>query len=80
MSSKKGSSFGASNLFGLAFLLMGILAMVVILEIKLPVNLDKAKTAIFIAAALGSILGGFSMLFKKSESHAAPKIENIHKK
>lgn len=35
---------------------------------KLPVDIGNAKTALEYGAALGSILGGLSMLFKKKET------------
>ena len=62
------SSFGIANILGLIFVLMGILLILIIIEIDLPVDLGSMETILKYGAAIGSILGGLSMLFKKHDS------------
>ena len=61
------SSFGISNIVSLVFVLIGILLFLTLNNFNLPINLDGAQTVLQYGAALGSILGGLSMLFKKKE-------------
>ncbi|MCH8329451.1 MAG: hypothetical protein IIB81_03595 [Nanoarchaeota archaeon] len=61
------SGFGVSNILGLIFLLMGILLVLVLIDFNLPIDLGNFKTVLQYGAALGSILGGLSMLFRKKE-------------
>lgn len=61
------SGFGVSNILGLIFLLMGILLVIVLIDFNLPIDLGNFKTVLQYGAALGSILGGLSMLFRKKE-------------
>ena len=69
------SSFGIRNILGLIFLVTGILLIVVLIEIGLPVDLSGIETILEYGAAIGSILGGISMLFKKHESVPEIKIK-----
>jgi len=63
-----GSGFGIANILGLIFVLMGILLILILIDIDLPVDLSRMETILKYGAALGSILGGLSMLFKKHDS------------
>lgn len=66
---KHGSgSFGIANILGLIFLIIGILLIVVLTGIDLPIDLSGIETTLEYGAAIGSILGGIAMLFKKHES------------
>ena len=65
---KPSSSFGIGNILGLVFVLAGILLVLILVGYKLPIDLGNAKTALQYGAAIGSILGGLSMLFKKKET------------
>ena len=69
---KQGSSFGIGNILGLIFVLIGIVLVLALSGYNLPVDLGNAKTALEYGAAIGSILGGLSMLFKRKET--APQI------
>jgi len=60
--------FGIGNILGLIFVLVGILLVLNLMDFDLPVNLENASTALQYVAALGSILGGISMLFRKKET------------
>lgn len=60
------SGFALGNIFGLIFLLIGVLLVLSLLNFNLP--LGNFKTILQYGAALGSILGGLSMLFKKRET------------
>jgi hypothetical protein len=71
---KASSGFGAGNFLGLIFVLLGILLFINLTGYDLPINLDNASTTLQYGAALGSVLGGLSMLFKKKES-VAPKLK-----
>ena len=57
--------FGAGTIAGLIFILVGILLILSLLNYNLPIKLSNFSTILQYAAALGSILGGLSMLFKK---------------
>jgi len=63
-----GSGFGIANILGLIFVLIGILLILILIEIDLPIDLSSMETILKYGAALGSILGGLSMLFKKHNS------------
>ena len=66
---KPGSSgFGIGNILGLIFLIIGILLIAVLTEINLPINLSGIEGILEYGAAIGSILVGIKMLFKKHES------------
>ena len=62
------SGFGIANILGMVFLIIGILLIVVLTGIDLPINLGGIETILEYGAAIGSILGGIAMLFKKHES------------
>ncbi len=73
---KPGSGgFGIANILGLIFLIIGILLIVILLEIDLPIDLSNIETILEYGAAIGSILGGIAMLFKKHESVPEMKIK-----
>ncbi|MAE43092.1 hypothetical protein CMO93_04925 [Candidatus Woesearchaeota archaeon] len=71
---KASSGFGIGNILGLIFVLIGVLLVLNLMNFNLPVNLDNAQVVLQYGTALGSILGGLSMLFKKKET-AAPKLK-----
>jgi uncharacterized membrane protein YesL len=62
-----GSGFGLGNILGLIFLLIGILLVLSLTNLG-PVDLSGFSTILQYGAALGSILGGIAMLFKKKET------------
>ncbi len=62
-----GSSFGFGSILGLIFVLMGILLVLVLTGFDLPIDLGNFNSILQYGAALGSILGGLSMLFRKKE-------------
>lgn len=70
----KGNGFGIGNILGLIFVLIGILLILSLMNYNLPIKLGNISTILQYGAALGSILGGLSMLFKKKET-AAPKLK-----
>ena len=73
---KPGSGgFGISNILGLIFLIIGILLIVVLTEINLPIDLSGIESILEYGAAIGSILLGIKMLFKKHESASEIKIK-----
>ncbi len=74
---KPGSSgFGIRNIFGLIFLIIGILLIVILVGIDLPVDLSGIEVILEYVAAIGSILYGLAMLFKKHEKHeSVPEIK-----
>ncbi len=72
---KPGSSFGIGNILGLIFVLAGILLVLTLVGYKLPIDLGNAKTALEYGAAIGSILGGLSMLFRKKETVSQIKLK-----
>lgn len=69
------TSFGIANILGLIFLIIGILLIVVLLKIDLPIDLSGIEIILEYGAAIGSILAGLTMLFKKHES--VPEIMKI---
>jgi len=64
----KSSGFGIGNILGLIFVLIGILLVLSVLNFDLPIDLGNFNIILQYGAALGSILGGLSMLSKKHES------------
>ena len=62
-----GRSFGLGNILGLIFVLIGILLILALIGFDLPIDLGNLNIVLQYGAALGSILGGLSMLFKKKE-------------
>ena len=73
---KPGSgSFGIANILGLIFLIIGILLIVVLTEIDLPIDLSGIEIILEYGAAIGSILAGIKILFKKHESVPEIKIK-----
>lgn len=74
---KPGSGgFGIGNILGLIFLIIGILLIVILLEIDLPIDLSGIETILEYGAAIGSILYGLVMLFRKHEKHeSVPEIK-----
>ena len=63
-----GSSFGLGNILGLFFILIGILLILSLMNYNLPIDLGNFKIILQYGSALGSILGGLSMLFKQKET------------
>ena len=63
---KRGFDF--SLILGLIFILVGITFFLSLLNVNLPLNLKNAETLLQYGAAIGSILGGFSMLFKQRQT------------
>jgi len=61
-----GSGFGAGHILGLVFVLLGILLALTLIGYKLPFEIANSSFIFQWGAAIGSILGGLSMLFKKS--------------
>ena len=73
---KPGSSgFGIGNILGLIFLIIGILLILILVEIDLPIDLSGIESILEYGAAIGSILGGIAMLFRKHESASEIKIK-----
>ena len=68
------SSFGIGNILGLIFLLVGILLVLNLIDFELPIDLEGANTFIQYGAALGSIFGGLSMLFKKKTTKTIARV------
>ena len=66
--------FWIGNIIGLLFVLIGILLVLTLLNFNLPI-LGNINIILQYGAALGSILGGLSMLFKKKESTPEIKIK-----
>jgi len=64
----KATGFGIGNILGLIFLLIGILLIISLQNFNLPIDLGNFEIILQYGAALGSILGGLSMLSKKHES------------
>lgn len=71
----KSSSFGLRNILGLTFVLMGILLALNLLDFSLPIDLNDFSIVLQYGSALGSILGGLSMLFKRREITPEIKIK-----
>ena len=64
----KSRGFGIGKTLGLIFLIIGILLIISLQNFDLPVDLGNFNIILQYGAALGSILGGLSMLSKKHES------------
>ena len=62
---QESSSFGFASILGLIFVLTGILLVLVLMDFNLPIDFGNFKTVLQYGAAIGSIIGGLSMLFKK---------------
>lgn len=60
---RSGFSFGL--LLGLIFIFVGAVLLLTLLNVNLPLNLKNAEIFLQYGAAIGSILGGLSMLFKQ---------------
>lgn len=69
------SRFGIVNILGLIFVLIGILLLLILIEIKMPVDISNMETILEYGAAAGSVLGGLIMLFKKHGSVPEIKTE-----
>jgi len=67
---KSSSSFGLGHILGLIFFLVGIVLFLNLIGFKLPIDLSSAEVGLQYGAAIGSTLGGLSMLFKKNSSSA----------
>jgi len=67
----KGSGFNFGLILGIIFILIGIVLFLNLINVNLPVNLKNVEIFLQYGAAIGSILGGFSMLFKQKQ----PKIK-----
>ena len=65
---KSSSGFGIGNILGLIFVLVGTLLVLNLTKVNLPIGLENMSVPLQYGAALGSILGGISMLFKKKET------------
>ena len=65
--------FGIANILGLVFLITGILLIIVLTGFDLPIDLGNFETILEYGAAIGSILGGMAMLFKKHETEIKMK-------
>jgi hypothetical protein len=61
---KVNSGFGFGNILGLIFVLVGVLLSLTLTGYELP-YVGNFNIVLQYGAALGSILGGMSMLFKK---------------
>ncbi|MBS3102667.1 hypothetical protein J4458_04455 [Candidatus Woesearchaeota archaeon] len=64
---KQRSGFNFSLILGLIFILVGIVFLLSLLNVNMPLNLKNAGKALQYGAAIGSILGGFSMLLKQRQ-------------
>ena len=62
------TGFGVGNILGVIFLLIGILLILSLVNLNLPINLSSLTPILQYGAALGSILGGLAMIFKKKDS------------
>lgn len=61
---RSGFSFGL--ILGLIFIFIGAVLLLTLLNVNVPLNLKNAEIFLQYGAAVGSILGGLSMLFKKN--------------
>ena len=68
MKGLKPGGFGIGNILGLLFILFGILLVLSTQDFNFPIDLGAFQFIFQWGAALGSILGGFAMLFKKHDS------------
>jgi len=63
---KDKSGFGMGMILGLIFIIVGILLVLVLIDLDVPlINLGGIETILEYGAAIGSILGGAILLFKK---------------
>lgn len=62
---KTGGGFGAGHILGLVFVLLGVLFALTLIGYELPIDIGNSEIIFQWGAAIGSILGGLSMLFKK---------------
>ena len=63
---KDNSGFGIGTILGLIFIIVGILLVLVLIDLNVPIiNLGGIETILEFGAAIGSILGGITLLFKK---------------
>jgi len=69
ISSKPGSEsgFGIGKIVGLIFILMGFLLILILIDLNLPLKLGAFETILEFGAAIGSIIGGISMMFHKKD-------------
>ena len=63
-----GRSFGLGKLIGLIFILIGALLILSLLGINLPISLKSFSAILQYGAAIGSVLGGLTLIFKKTET------------
>ena len=61
------SGFGISNILGLIFMFLGALLVLKLIGYNLPFDLSGTETMLQYGTAIGSILGGLAMLFKKKD-------------
>jgi len=61
---KASGIFGVGHILGLVFVLIGILLILRLMEYDLPI-LENIGNVLQYGAAIGSILGGLSMLFRR---------------
>ena len=64
---KASSGLGIGSILGALFILVGILLILNLTNFDLPLDLGKLSIPLQYGAALGSILGGISMLFKRKK-------------
>ena len=70
---QKASGFGIANLLGLIFVLVGVLFLLLLSGIKLPISLGSFESYLEYGAAIASIIGGISMLFRSKEINIIKK-------
>jgi len=70
---QEASGFGLANLLGLIFVLIGVLFLLLLSGIKLPINLESFESYLRYGAAIASIIGGISMLFRSKETSVIKK-------
>ncbi len=69
------SGFGLGSILGIIFILIGILLILSLMNFNLPIDLAGFEAILQYGAAIGSIFGGLSMLFKKKETISAVKVK-----
>ena len=67
MNLKPESGFGVGNILGIIFLFVGVLLILSLMNYNLPMVQGNSQILQY-GAAIGSILGGISMTFKKKEA------------
>jgi len=65
MNNPTSSGFGINSILGLVFMFFGAFLLISLTSYKLPFDISGAEKVLQYGAALGSILGGLTMLFKK---------------